>query len=228
MRLKESPNSPIRSPNQETGEETFADHVDSKTLKYQYQSAQREQKELRRKIEILEKNSETNQTKIAELNKALCEEKELSAQRLIACEKLKQELELLDGTWQESREENRLLIKKINELVEELEKKKEEIARQQRNSTDEQSPNGECVSELNTSIPLNASLEQLTSIEEELVVFKEKYAEICDEKVKLQRDLLKLRVQYDSMCDNVYNKYFWYVGPLVLVILYLLLRELIS
>lgn len=147
---------------------------------------------------------------------------------MIACEKLKQELEVLDGTWQESREENRLLIKKINELVQELENRKEEIARQQTNTTDEQSPNGECVSESNTTIPLNASLEQLTSIEEELVLFKEKYAEICDEKVKLQRDLLKLRVQYDSMCDNVYNKYFWYVGPLVLVIIYLLLRELIS
>lgn len=238
--------------------------MDSKTLKYQYQSAQREQNELRRKIENLEKNSETNKLKITELNTALCEEKELSAERLSTCESLRHELAVLEQKWKESSTENQKLIERVNELVSDLEKKKEIIKSEQEkrqnnagsnisieekessieNKDEEEAKTtkkdkeaaesriDEISSEqsqnsfsLNTSIVSN---EQLMNIEGELVLLKEKYAQSCEEKVKLQRDLLKLRVQYDMVCDNMYNKYFWYIGPLVLIVVYLLIREWIS
>ncbi|XP_066261927.1 sarcolemmal membrane-associated protein [Euwallacea similis] len=230
----ESQNSPNNSPDAHTQPETTADdhfssdHVDSKTLKYQYQSAQREKIELRRKIEILEKNSETNKAKISELSKALHDEKELNGQRLVICDGLKEELLASHKKWEQIGEENRKLIAKKDELLQEIERMKNDMKMQQ-----EKRPTKDPkVSDLNFSeTAQNSSIlstEQLTNIEEELVLFKEKYAQICEEKVKLSRDLLKLQVQYDMLSDSMYNKYFWYVGPLVIVILYLLIREWIS
>ncbi|ENN77142.1 hypothetical protein D910_09238 [Dendroctonus ponderosae] len=230
-----------------------SDGADSKTLKYQYQSAQREQNDLRRKIAILEKNSETNQAKILELNQSLNEEKELSGSRLVVCEKLKEELMFLEEKWKESNIENKKLLQRVNELVICIDKKKESETRElnmeketactgippNEAQVQENMPEASQTGTLNTVPHLSASInhnscssilsnEELTNIEEELVLFKEKYAQSCEDKLKLQKDLLKLRVQYNMMCDSLYNKYFWYIGPLVIIVIYLLIREWIS
>ncbi|CAG9767057.1 unnamed protein product [Ceutorhynchus assimilis] len=191
------------------------DQVDSKTLKYQYQSAQKEQKELKQKIETLEKNSESNKTKIIELNKALIDEKQLSGERLQACASLREELASLEQKWQHGCNENRILIERVNELVNDLEKRKEDIQAEQE-------------SRMNDDSQANISCQKLMELEEELVLLKEKYAQSCEEKVKLQRDVLKLKVQHDLMCNNMYNKCFWYVCPLVIIVLYLLISKWIS
>uniref|UniRef100_V5G949 Sarcolemmal membrane-associated protein n=1 Tax=Anoplophora glabripennis TaxID=217634 RepID=V5G949_ANOGL len=76
-----------------------SEHVDSKTLKYQFQSAQNE---LRKKIELLESISNGNKQKIAELDKALHEEKNFSHQKLIENEDTKTKLILYDNNGKES------------------------------------------------------------------------------------------------------------------------------
>ncbi|KAL1495033.1 hypothetical protein ABEB36_010519 [Hypothenemus hampei] len=196
------------------------DNVDSKTLKYQYQSAQREEMELRRKLEVLEKNSEANRTKIIELTKSLDDERTISGERLEICERLREELAHLEEKWHEGHIENQKLLERINEFqYTEVEPKESE------------SKNEETLKHIESSLSSAATTvtnEQLMIIEEELVIFKEKYSQICDEKMKLQKDLLRLRVQYDMVCNNMYNKYFLYVGPLVMIVFYLLMREWFS
>ncbi|XP_050297685.1 sarcolemmal membrane-associated protein [Anthonomus grandis grandis] len=219
--------------------------VDSKTLKHQFQSAQREQMELKRKIQILEKNSEFNKSTILELNKALCDERQLSEERQAACDTLKEELRVLNQRWEDSNGKNLRLIARVNDLVKELDKQKEQLLLAGSNASKETEEeeeetvveNNEIVQEeeeegkieeLNSSNMSVVSTEQLLNIEEELVLLKEKYAQSCEEKMRLQRDLVKIKIQYEMVCDSMYNKYFWYVAPLVIIVLYLLIREWIS
>lgn len=143
------------------------------------------------------------------MNQALNDEKETSGSRLVVCDRLKEELKLLEEKWQASNDENKKLSHRVNELLNEQKNDSEKMPETVQHS----------------SIMSN---EELTKIEEELVLFKEKYAQSCEDKLKLQRELLKLRVQYNMMCDSVYNKYFWYFGPLVIVVIFLLIREWIS
>ncbi|XP_030745315.1 sarcolemmal membrane-associated protein-like isoform X2 [Sitophilus oryzae] len=205
-----------------------SDQIDSKTLKYQYQSAQREQMELKRKIDILEKISETNKMKIAELDRALDEEKELNSQRLLERENLRQELLDLEQKWREGCNENQQLKDKVNALVAEIEqRRKDEKNEDTRKVTSykEYSDNTEQMPDETLSKTNNI---QLAVLEEEMIALKSKYSQTCEDKMQLQKDLLKMKVEYEMLCDSIYNKYFWYIGPIVLLVLYLLFSTWIS
>ncbi|KAF7281877.1 hypothetical protein GWI33_004078 [Rhynchophorus ferrugineus] len=163
-------------PEQDTsfeGHDFASDQIDSKTLKYQYQSAEREKKELRRKIEVLEKISETNKMKINELDRALYEEKELSGQRLAENENLRQELLVLEQKWKESCNENQQLKDKINLLLTDIEERNKEQAKNEQNIHEETIDD-----KRNESTSSVISSEQLMNLEEELVLLKERYAQI--------------------------------------------------
>lgn len=199
-----------------------SDHVDSKTLKYQFQSAQNE---LKRKIELLESVSNANKFKIAELDKALEEEKMLSHQQLIENENVKQELIVLQQKWKESCNENQQYRNKIKHLTNDLEVAQEqlkEITESGKKHTDENISN--------TSIISNnvVTYDQLVNLEEELVLLKERFAQVGEEKLKLQRDLLGMTEKYNMVCNRSHNKYFFYVAPLVFMVLYLLVSAMIS
>ncbi|KAJ8935998.1 hypothetical protein NQ318_009678 [Aromia moschata] len=177
-----------------------SDHVDSKTLKYQFQSAQNE---LKRKIELLESISNANKFKIAELDKALCEEKELSQSRLEENENLKQELVLLQQKWKESCNENQQYKDKIEYLGSELEVAQEKLKEAIEN-TKEKHVHSIVENSFEKSTISNSlvTYDQLVNLEEELVLLKERFAQIGDEKLKLQRDLLTMTEKYNMVCNH--------------------------
>ncbi|XP_019876248.1 sarcolemmal membrane-associated protein [Aethina tumida] len=176
------------------------DYVDSHTLKYQFQSAQNE---LKRKIEVLEALSNVNKIKLTELTNELSEEKEKSMNRLRENESLKEELSQFEQKWKESCNESQQLRDKVESLSAKLEEKSDSNERL-------------------------VTFQQLVDVEEELVLLKERFAKIGDEKLKLQHELYSLTEQYKVVCNRSYNKHFFYIAPLVIMVLYLLISAMIS
>nr|CAH7713016.1 unnamed protein product [Callosobruchus chinensis] len=202
-----------RSNNENEEGENEDDQVDSKTLKCQFQSMQTE---LKRRIEALESILETKESYMTELSRCLREEKELSMQRRMEAEQLKQELE---QHAKESCNESQQYKDKIDLLAKELESAQTKLKELDENVKEK---------ELDTSKSSTVSYEELISVEEELVLIKERFAQITEEKLKLQRDLVSMTEQYRMVCNSSHNKYFFYVAPLVFMVLYLLISAMIS
>nr|XP_023024986.1 sarcolemmal membrane-associated protein isoform X1 [Leptinotarsa decemlineata] len=198
-----------------------SDRVDSKTLKYQFQSAQNE---LKRKIELLETISNENKLKINDLDKELLEEKKISQLRLEENEGIKEELVLLQQKWKESCNETLEYKDKMCVLLEELELAKKQLKDLNENVKEkiEETQWGPTIS--NSVV----SYDQLVELEEELVLLKERFSQVSEEKIKLQRDFSMLTKQYNVVCNRSHNKYFFYVAPLVIMVLYLLVSAMIS
>lgn len=180
---------------------------------------------MKRKIELLESISNGNKFKITELDTALHEEKIISHQQLIENQNLKQELIILEQKWKESCNENQQYKDKMKHLMNELEIAQEQLKQVTDNVKKQVDKNL-----LNTSIMSNnvVTYDQLVNLEEELVLLKERFAQVGDEKLKLQRDLLIMTEKYNMVCNRSYNKYFFYVAPLVFMVLYLLVSAMIS
>nr|CAI5857294.1 unnamed protein product [Callosobruchus analis] len=202
-----------RSNNENEEVEDEDDQVDSKTLKCQFQSMQ---EELKRRIEALESILKTKESYMTELSRCLREEKELSMQRRMEAEQLKQELE---QQAKESCNESQQYKDKIDLLTKELDSAQSKLKELDENMKEK---------ELDTSKSSAVSYEELISVEEELVLIKERFAQITEEKLKLQRDLVSMTEQYRMVCNSSHNKYFFYVAPLVFMVLYLLISAMIS
>ncbi|XP_015838366.2 sarcolemmal membrane-associated protein [Tribolium castaneum] len=194
------------SPSENSKDDFDSDNVDSKTLKFKYQTAQNE---LKKRIEILESILESNKSKMSELEKLLSEEKELNCVQTKENEAMREELVVLQQKWKESCNESQQLRDRVSGLVKELE---------------EASAKDQIV---NTST-ISSSYEQLVSLEEELVLLKERYAQSNDDKLKLQQELAKVREQYNKVCNSSYDKMYFYIAPLILMILYLVISAMIS
>lgn len=194
------------------------DNVDSKTLKYQFQSAQNE---LKRKIGMLESASHANKMKIFELLKSLDEEKELSQRRLEDNEKLKEDLIIIEQKLKESSMENQQYQDKIEYLGNAL----EVVHNTSKSST---AASEKQVEESRTNSGDTVSQDQLLCLEEELVLLKERFAQVTVEKTKLVKDLVTLRDQYNLVCSRSQNKYFFYVAPFIAILLYLLVTAMVS
>lgn len=188
-----------------------SDTIDSKTLKYQFQSAQNE---LKRKIELLESLSQANKAKIAELDGALLDERKLSSERVEINENLQQTIVCLEQKLKESSNESRQLRDKIEQLSVQAERRVEPDVDAVRCRREESA----------ALVPIN----QLVSVEEELVLLKERFAELNQEKIHLQKDLIKVTDKYNLMCNGSSNKTFFYFAPLVLMVIYLLISAMIS
>lgn len=120
---------------------------------------------------------------------------------------LKQELQTLQQKWKESCNECQRLqsnVDCLNEQMKALEEKK--------------SVESQC----------RLSLEEVVALEEELVLIKEKYAQLSEEKMNLNKKLNSLRDQYNLVCNKSYNTMFFYIAPLVLMVLYLLVSSMTS
>ncbi|XP_072396077.1 uncharacterized protein Slmap isoform X1 [Diabrotica undecimpunctata] len=223
-------------PSDDNSEESTerTDAVDSKTLKYQFHAAQ---SELKRKIETLETIANAHRSKIEELDKALEDEKTLSNDRLAENDVLKQELVLLRQKWKESANENQQQRDRLSALNLELESALEKIRvaalhRELESTTEKmkqthEQEKVETIAESNLQKAV-VPVDQLAQVEEELVLIKERYAQVSEEKLGLRHDLATLKGQYDAMCNRFYNQFFWYVAPLVVMVLYLLISAMIS
>lgn len=111
-----------------------------------------------------------------------------------------------------------IALGKVKQSNEKLEKMQE---------NPDEKPTGPQPAEPNLLKPL-VTYEQLSQLEEELVLIKERFAQVSEEKLGLKRDLTSLKSQYDVVCNSFYNKFFWYVMPLVGMVLYLLISAMIS
>lgn len=151
----------------------------------------------------MEALSNVNKIKLTELTNELSEEKEKSMNRLRENESLKEELSQFEQKWKESCNESQQLRDKVESLSAKLEEKSDSNERL-------------------------VTFQQLVDVEEELVLLKERFAKIGDEKLKLQHELYSLTEQYKVVCNRSYNKHFFYIAPLVIMVLYLLISAMIS
>lgn len=184
-------------------------------MKYQYQSAQNE---LREKLAIVETISNMNKLKIIELLKSLDDEKEIAQQRLEDNQKLKEDLRILEQKLKEIFNENQQYRDKVERLEQDLDVVQTTLQSTQSNSKKY---------EANTSTEV-VTHDQMLCLEEELVLLKERFAQVSEEKLKLVKDLVSLREQYNLVCNRSHTKYFFYIAPLIIIVLYLLNSLMIS
>lgn len=194
--------SPTKDESEKCHDDNNESLSDSKTLKYKYQTAQNE---LRQKIETLESLLVSNDRKVALLEKQLHDERNNSHAINESNQSLKSELESLKKQCKESQDESQVFKEQISELL--------VRKREGRHS----------VANVN-----QATYQQLVNVEEELVTLKERYAQINEEKTKLLKEFSKLKDQYNQLCNSSYDKMYWYMAPLILIILYLVISAMIS
>lgn len=167
----------------------------------------------------MESVANANKVKIVELLKTLEEEKELSQRRLNENEKLREDLIIMGQRFKDSSVENQQYIDKIEYLGTELEtvQNKLKLTTVDGEKPSDSQPSNEIVSH-----------DQLLCLEEELVLLKERFAQISEEKMKLVKDLSTLREKYNSACNRTHTKYFLYVAPLIFMVVYLLVSAMLS
>lgn len=187
-------------------------NVDSRTLKYQFQTAQNE---LKRQIERLDAINESNQLKLKEMENALYMER----QGLL---KQEQENEFL-------RDEITNLRQNLKEANNESQHLQEKLIAFEKDETDlSKGYNKYGISSGGNATLNGVNLDQFTALEEELVFLKEKYANLNEDKLLLSKELKSVREQYNTLCNKSYNKMFFYIVPLVLMVLYLLISNMFS
>lgn len=197
----------------DTDEKPFnSDQIDSKTLKYQ--SAQNE---LRKQVEYLEMTCNENKLRISDLEKQLQAEKAANGDRIKLNEALKQELQNLQQKWKDSCNECQRLRDKVLQLTGELKSTNENLKKTE-----------EKAEKRDSSTNSVHTFEEVTALEEELVYLKERYVVITEEKQMLNKKLNALTDEYKSLCNRSYNQMFFYVAPLVLMVLYLLVSSITS
>ncbi|XP_045477813.1 sarcolemmal membrane-associated protein [Harmonia axyridis] len=203
----------------EEKENELVDHIDSKTLKYHFQSTQNE---LKKKIEVLEQLCKSHQEKNEEVSALYEEEKTLLSKFEADNKELKDELSVCRENLERSRRENYDLKNEVNFLL-----ASKEIGAG--DSLTEPSVEKEKITLVEQSSSEKViSYEELVAVEEELVLLKERFSQVNSEKVKLLQDIKGLEKEYISVKNHSHNMTFLYVAPLVLIVLYLLMSNMFS
>lgn len=198
-------------------------HVDSKTLKYQFQSMQ---SELKKKVENLECTLAANKARIFDLEDQLKEQTMVNSLRASQMEKLKEELLLLETKHKETSNEAQQLRDKTSSLLEDLKTAEESLSTQAIVPVEHTGEGDSSVANVSSQILVNP--EHLAELEEELVVLKEKYVQLHDEKTVLNNSLISVRDDFNALCNRNHNQMFMYIAPLVLMVLYLLISSMFS
>lgn len=202
--------------------------VDSKTLKYQFQSLQNE---LKNQVEHLQLEVKESRKQVSELELALVEQKEINCHKDEECKLLKQELYSFQQNWKESYAE----LDKLQIPSESSQNDLDTLCSDSCTASSSSSTtsiqeiiSGEYSDQVNTQQDISNMefhLEKIANLEEELVVLKERFSSINDEKVSLNKSLSTLKDEYKHLCNRSYNTLFFYVAPLVLMVLYLLISQ---
>lgn len=202
--------------------------ADTRTLKYQYQTVC----EQKRHIEQLELLSSANKTRIALLEKSLLNEKEEKSYLLSKVELLKEECAALEEKYVACLNESKELHDRVFSLkAEQVESAKVQAPRPDtaEHASQAASDDTDTVEECSTRSRHAAKLaEQLTALEDEVVALKERYASVTEEKIALNKEVLRAHDKYNTLCNRSHNTLFFYVGPLALMVLYLLVSSMFS
>nr|XP_022910384.1 sarcolemmal membrane-associated protein [Onthophagus taurus] len=193
-------------------------NVYSKTLKYQFQTAQNE---LKKQIENLEQLLVKNKFKITSLEEELKAEKMICLGKSNEMDELKVTLSVNMEKLKEACNESQQLKDKLNVVCEELKSKEEmnletKLEKKSENNLEKRSND------------YSKTIEHVLCLEEELVKLKEKFADVNEEKLVLNKEIKELRERYKAECDRSQNTVFFYVAPLVLILIYMLVSSLFS
>lgn len=221
----------------DTEEEVKTVDVNSKTLKYQFQTAQNE---LKRQIENLEQLLNANKLKISDLEDSLSNERHINTLKSNEIKDLKEELVVLTQRWKESCNEAQQLRDKVTTLKGDLETAQEELSKPKM-ATEEEVDSKQFIinnddmvqSDCNRDAVANISTRSISddhfqALEEELVILKERFAQVNDEKLMLSKSLSTLNDQYNCLRNRSHNTMFFYIAPVVLTVLYLLISSMFS
>lgn len=173
------------------------------------------------------------------MEKALTSEKHISQIFEREAEELRQELVVLRQQWKASCNESQRLRDKVSSLQEQLsitEEKSSEECEDQSELSKESEPTptrnvspvkGDDFAAGDSSV-CSISSDQFVALEEELVILKERYAQLNDEKLCLNKSYDAMREKYNAIVNQSHNTLFFYVAPLVLMVLYLLISSMFS
>lgn len=200
-------------------ENELVDHIDSKTLKYHFQSTQNE---LKKRIELLEQLCKSHQEKSEEMSTLYEEEKKLLSKFEEDNLELKNELCICRENLEKSRKENYDLKNEVNILLATKEIGAGDAVVEPILEKEEVTP------ELQSMSEKVVSHKELVAVEEELVLLKECLSQVNAEKVKLLQEIDGLRKDYNTVKNYSHNMTFLYVAPLVLIVLYLLMSNMFS
>lgn len=187
--------------------------------------------EMKKKIEQLELVLNINRNKIIELEEQVKEQKQLNSKRVEENDSLKEELLLLEQRFKETHNESQQQKDKLSLLKDELEKAEAKIKSISSLKNEEPFKGDSKTSNSNHNLIISNNLvtpEQFACLEEELVLIKEKYAQLQNENGSLNKALVTVKEEYNIICNRNHNQMFMYIAPLVLMVLYLLISSVFS
>ncbi|KAF5269599.1 hypothetical protein FQR65_LT05938 [Abscondita terminalis] len=191
--------------------------VESKTLKYQSL-----QNELKNQVDHLEAEVKDSKKRIAELEFALVEQKDLILDKQQECKLLTEELNNLKLKCTDNQSLS------VSENASDLQTIYSDLCNGNSSTESIQEIiSGEQTDQITTHL-IDISFmdsEKILNLEEELVVLKERFSAVNAEKLSLNKDLSALKEEYKNLCNRSYNTLFFYVAPLVLMVLYLLISQ---
>lgn len=134
------------------------------------------------------------------------------------------QLELLAGQMKvaELREKLEQSLRRYEELSEELRRVRERQAEEERQSASE-AEKKEREEKEQQELDEKLLTSPLVEVEEELVLFKEKFQSLSQENVRLQREIEEARKTHEEVMRQSMMKLLMYMGPVVAVLGYLVL-----
>ncbi|KAK5640959.1 hypothetical protein RI129_009506 [Pyrocoelia pectoralis] len=182
----------------EQDEEYKEEKINSKTLKYHFQSLENK---LKNQLECLQQEAIVNKNKITKLETELAQEKESNYQKEEEYNLLKHELCIYQQKWKESCDQ---FYEKESGLATFYPLENSDISNDQ---------------------PMH---EKVKGLEEELVTLKERFATISEEKLLLSRSLITVQNQCRIANNRSQTTLFFYMAPLVIMVLYLIISQYFS
>ena len=134
------------------------------------------------------------------------------------------QLELLAGQMKvaELREKLEQSLRRYEELSEELRRVRERQAEEERQSASE-AEKKEREEKEQQELDEKLLTSPLVEVEEELVLFKEKFQSLSQENVRLQREIEEARKTHEEVMRQSMMKLLMYMGPVVAVLGYFVL-----
>lgn len=134
------------------------------------------------------------------------------------------QLELLAGQMKvaELREKLEQSLRRYEELSEELRRARERQAEEERQSASE-AEKREREEKEQQELDEKLLTSPLVEVEEELVLFKEKFQSLSQENVRLQREMEEARKTHEEVMRQSMMKLLMYMGPVVAVLGYFVL-----
>lgn len=194
--------------------------VDTKTLKYHVQSIHSQYKQ---EIALLQAEALKKEDLLQELTASRLQLEKEQATNLLELNQLREDHQMFKQKFKETLNECQQLKDRLGS-VQEQQKVAEEKLQALKDSNEEIQEKK--LSKDDNSVDLCP--DAVTMLEAELITLKERYAQLTDEKTALNKKLQSLNDDYNALCNRSYNTMFYYIAPLVFMVIYLLVSSMFS